>query len=135
MGYPELKADPRFASPSARVENREFVENLVNEFTSQYTRDEILAILEKANIPSAPVNTIEDLWNEPHFRQRKEIVELEHPEIGKVPVTVTPFRPSRTPLRIKTAGPRLGENNEEILKKYLGKTNEEIAALREKGII
>lgn len=135
IGHPELKNDPRFASPSARVENRDFVDALVNEFTSQYSRDEILKILEKANIPSAPVNTIEDLWNEPHFRERKEIMELNHPEIGKVPVTITPFRPSRTPLRIATAGPVLGADNEEILKTHLHKDNRQISELREKGII
>lgn len=135
IGHPELKTDERLASPSARVQNREFVDNLVNEFTSQYTRDEVLSMLEKANIPCAPVNTIPDLWNEPHFRERKEIVELDHPDIGKVPVTVTPFRPSRTPLRIASAGPRLGADNHEILKNYLSKTDKEIADLKEKGII
>ena len=135
IGHPEYKNDERFASPSARVENRDFVEDMVNEFTSQYSRDEILKILEEANIPCAPVNTIPDLWNEPHFRERGEIAELEHPEIGKVPVTVTPFRPSRTPLRIETAGPLLGADNEEILKGYLNKSDQEIAGLREKGII
>lgn len=135
IGHPEYKEDPRFTSSSARVENRELVDNMVNAFTSQYSRDEILEILDNAGIPSAPVNTIPDLWNEPHFWQRKEIVELEHPEIGKVPVTVTPFRLSRTPLRIATAGPLLGADNAEILKEHLDKSDEEIAALKEKGII
>ncbi len=135
IGKPELKEDPRMASPSARVANREFVENLVNEFTCQFPRDEVLAMLEGAGIPCAPVNTIPDLWNEPHFRERKEIVELDHPTIGKVPVTVTPFRPSRTPLRIETAGPDLGADTEDILKTALGKTDEDLARLKANGVI
>ena len=75
------------------------------------------------------------MWKEPHFRERKEIVTLKHPEIGDVPVTVTPFRPSRTPLRVETAGPLLGADNEEVLKDYLHMSQDEIDGLREKGII
>lgn len=135
IGRPDLKTDERSATSVARVENRDFVDQAINEFTSQYTRDEVLKMLEAGNIPCAPVNTIPDLWNDPHFRERKEIVELDHPVLGKVPVTVTPFRPSRTPLRIATAAPDLGANNVEVLKNYLKKTDEEIAQLKEKGII
>ena len=135
MGHPELKEDERFNTPSARVEYRDIVEPMVNEFTSKYSRDEILKLLEEANIPCAPVNTIPDLWEEPHFRQRKEIVNLDHPVIGKVPVTVTPFRPSRTPLRVETAAPMLGADTDDILSGQLGRGKEEIEKLRAEGII
>lgn len=135
IGRPELKTDERCNSSVARVKNRELVDKAINDFTSQYARDEVLSMLEKANIPSAPVNTIPDLWNEKHFWERKEIVELAHPVLVTVPVTVTPFRPTRTPLRIATAAPDLGVDNEAVLKDYLHKTEEEIAALRENGII
>ena len=80
IGRPELKEDSRCATATARVENRDFVDSAINEFTSQYSRDEVLKMLEAANIPCAPVNTIQDLWEEPHFRERGEIVELDHPD-------------------------------------------------------
>ena len=135
IGRPELKEDSRCATATARVENRDFVDSAINEFTSQYSRDEVLKMLEAANIPCAPVNTIQDLWEEPHFRERGEIVELDHPVLGKVPFTITPFRLSKTPLRIESAGPLLGADNEEILRDCLHKTDEEIAQLRANGVI
>lgn len=134
IGRPDLKTDERSATSVARVENRDFVDQAINDFTSQYSRDEVLQMLDAANIPCSPVNTIPDLWNDPHFRERKEIVELDHPVLGKVPVTVTPFRPSRTPLRIATAAPDLGADSAAVLKE-LNKTDEEIAHLKESGII
>ncbi len=135
IGRPELKTDERCATGAARIENREFVDAAINEFTSKRTREEVLAILDSYNIPCAPVNTIPDLWNEPHFRERKEIVELDHHVLGKVPVTVTPFRPSRTPLRIATAAPDLGADTVTILREHMHKSDAEINELRANGII
>lgn len=135
IGRPDLKTDIRSATSAARIENRDLIDQAINAFTSQYSRDEVLKMLEAGHIPCAPVNTIPDLWKNPHFRERGEITELEHPVLGKIPVTVTPFRLSRTPLRIATAAPDLGSDNTEILKKRLHKTDEEIARLQENGII
>ena len=135
IGHPELKTDPRWATPLSRAENRAWSEGLLNEFTRQHTRDENVEIFNRAGIPCAPVNKISDLYKEPHFRQREEIVELEHPTLGSVPLTVTPIRPSRTPLRVDSAGPLLGADNDFLYGEVLHKTAEEIAQLKADGII
>ena len=64
-------------------------------------------------------DTIKDIYNEPHFREREEIVEFDHPVIGSIPFTMTPFKPLRTPLNRALAGPVLGADNEAVLKEYL----------------
>lgn len=135
IGHTELKTDPRWANPSIRAQHRDWADGLVNAFTSQNTRDENVAIFNNAGIPCAPVNTVEDLYHEPHYRERGEIVELEHEQLGTVPLTVTPLRPSRTPLRIDTAGPLLGADNDYLIREVLHRTDAEIAQLKSDGII
>ena len=135
IGHPELKTDPRWASTGIRAQNREWADGLLNEFTRQHTRDENVEIFKKAGIPCSPVNTIKDLYEEPHYRQRKEIVEFKHPKLGNIPLTVSPIRPERTPLRTDAVGPELGADNEFHNKEVLKKTDAEIEAMKASGII
>lgn len=135
IGHPELKDDPRCATNMARRENRAFLDKLINDYTSQFPRDEVLAKFQAMRIPCAPVNTMEDCFKEPHFRQRGELVELEHPRIGKYAVTMTPFRMSRTPFRKPVPAQDLGASNEDVYKGILHKSDEEYAALKEHGVI
>ena len=134
IGHPELIGSDVYATADIRGKNADYINDLVNSFTSAHSRDEIVGLFSEAGIPCAPVNTVKDIYNDPHFRQRKEIVELDHPVIGKVPVTVTPFRPLRTPLNMVSAGPVLGADTDTILKD-IGLDDAEIAELRDSDII
>ena len=135
IGHPELIGSDVYKTNVVRGQNADYINKLVNEFTSQYSRDDVVKMLSDAGVPCAPVNTVKDIYNEPHYRMRKEIVELEHPLIGKVPVTVTPFRPLRTPLNMVSAGPVLGADTETILEDYLELNREQIKNLKENNII
>lgn len=135
IGHPELKDDPRCASNLTRRQNAEFLDGLVNEYTSKLPRDEVIAQFQAMRIPCAPVNTIADCFKEPHFQQRGEIVELEHPKVGKYAVTMTPFRMSRTPFRQPEPAQDLGQSNEDVYHGILGRSLEDLGALKEKGII
>ena len=135
IGHPELKDDPRCASNLTRRQNAEFLDALVNEYTSKLPRDEVIKQFQDMRIPCAPVNTIEDCFKEPHFQQRGEIVELEHPKVGKYAVTMTPFRMSRTPFRQPEPAQDLGQSNEDVYHDILGRSLEELNELKEKKII
>lgn len=135
IGHPELKDDPRCASNLTRRQNAEFLDGLVNEYTSKLPRDEVIAQFQAMRIPCAPVNTIADCFKEPHFQQRGEIVELEHPKVGKYAVTMTPFRMSRTPFRQPEPAQDLGQSNEDVYHGILGRSLEDLGSLKEKGII
>ena len=63
------------------------------------------------------------------------ITEVEHPELGKLRTHNTPLKLSRTPAKAERAAPELGEHSEEVLKGLLGMTDEEVARLREEGVI
>lgn len=135
IGRPELKDDPRCASNLTRRQNAEFLDGLVNEYTSKLPRDEVITQFQAMRIPCAPVNTIADCFKEPHFQQRGEIVELEHPKVGKYAVTMTPFRMSRTPFRQPEPAQDLGQSNADVYHGILGRSLEDLGALKEKGII
>ena len=135
IGHPELIGSDIYKTNVIRGQNADTINAMVNEFTSKHTRDEVVEMLSQAGVPCAPVNTVKDIFNEPHYRQREEIVEFDHPVIGKIPLTMTPFKPLRTPLNRACAGPVLGADNIDVLKEYLGMDDEAIEKLTEEEII
>ncbi|MBI4571226.1 MAG: CoA transferase, partial [Chloroflexi bacterium] len=98
------------------------------------TTEEWMALLADADCICAPVATYEDLVNDPQVRANDNIVEVEHPTRGRMPVVGAPWRFSETPAEVAPAAPELGPHTEEILQE-LGYTWEQIAALREQGVL
>lgn len=137
MGMPELGRDPRFKSPSARLERHDEVNRLVGDWVKEHTVAEILRVLgpEGANIPCAPVMTLDRLMTDPHLRAREMVVDLPHDRLGKIPVTGVPFKLSESPGRIEHLGPELGQHNDEIYGGLLGLSAGEMDELRNDGVI
>ena len=115
-GRDDLASDPRFQSHPARIENYSAFEPRMNELMKTRTTAEWLAFLEPAGIMCAPVNNIAQVVNDPHILEREMVVEVEHPRAGKLKVTGTPMKFSRTPCKIQKACPDMGQDTEEILK-------------------
>jgi len=137
MGREELADDPRFRTDwdRARPENRQFFTDWLNEWAAEKTVDEVVNQFSEAGVPCARVNTIPEVVADPHIRAREMVVEVEQPEVGKVPVPGIPIKLSRTPGRIKTTYPALGEHNEEVYCHLLGHTQQELNHLEEEGVI
>ncbi|MBM2825233.1 MAG: CoA transferase [Dehalococcoidales bacterium] len=137
MGREELATDQRFETDykRARPEIRQFFANWLNEWAADKTVAEVVEHFNQAGVPCGPVNTIPQVAADPHIRAREMIVEVEHPEVGNVPLIGIPFKLSKTPGAIKTTSPMLGEHNEEIYCGLLGYTTEELTQLTEKSII
>jgi crotonobetainyl-CoA:carnitine CoA-transferase CaiB-like acyl-CoA transferase len=77
-------------------------------------------LLQKAGIPAVPVQDIEDLWHDPQLRSRECIVAMDQPDYGVVHYPQSAFRLSRTPGRLTSSGPRLGEHTYQILSDWMG---------------
>ena len=135
MSRPEMAADPRFATHEARIRNGEDVKVAVTEWVSKHTRKEVLSTLEANEIACGPINSIADVMADPHFRERQAFVEVEHPVLGKVLQSRPAPRLSKTPGRIATLGPELGQHNEDVYCGILGLSKDEVAGLREEGVI
>jgi CoA:oxalate CoA-transferase len=115
-GREDLLTDPRFQGHSSRIKNYSAFEPLMNGLMRTRTTAEWLDLLLPEGIICGPVNNIAQVVSDPHILEREMVVEVEHPRLGKLKVTGTPMKFSRTPCKIQKACPDLGQDTEEILK-------------------
>ncbi|MBO6010327.1 MAG: CoA transferase, partial [Oscillospiraceae bacterium] len=134
IGHEELLDDPRMKTPQSRYLVRDELDAIIAEWTGRHTKQEAMDILCKADIPAGAVLDMEDLTNDAYLRSRGTMVEIEHPERGKLVVPGFAPKMSGNDLRYETS-PALGEHNEKIYKGLLGLTDGEMAELKEKGVI
>lgn len=131
MGRPELATDERFRSHTARGENQDLLDSLIADWTRTLTNAELVAVLDEHQVAFGPINRAPEMLADPHFIARESIVRIVHKLHGEFPMQNVFPRLTRTPGRIKWAGPDLGEHNEEILAGVLSLTPDEI--LRAQG--
>lgn len=130
LNRPELALDPRFKEYADRHKNEKELKPLLEQALAGYSRTEALALLSRAGIPCAPINTVDQVMADPQVQARDMIVEVEHPVAGILKLAGIPIKMSATPGIIKDPAPTLGQHTEQILKEFLNKTEADIAALR-----
>ncbi|GIW43990.1 MAG: CoA transferase [Candidatus Binatia bacterium] len=135
MGRPELAEDPRFATLEARVAHADEIHAIVGDWVRQHTAAEIENILVAAEVPVSRVYSIADIFADPHYVARGNIVSVSDPVLGSIRMQGVYPRLSETPGRIASGAPRLGEHNEEIYGGWLGLSSREQERLRELGVI
>ena len=139
IGREDLLDDPRFQTDALRFENRDALDPIIQEWVGDKTNDELGKLFEPARIPYAPVYNGPQVAADPHFRAREMIVELDYPG-GKLPgkkiaVPGMPIKLSKTPGKVETPAPLIGQHNEEIYCGLLGYSKQELADLQNEGII
>jgi len=131
----ELADDERFATNAGRVRHREIlIPELARALAARPAADWLEA-LEAVGVPAGPINTIDQVFADPQVRHRGMRIELPHGEAGSVALVGSPLKFSRTPVAYQRPPPALGEHTDEVLQGRLGLAPEEIAALREEGIV
>ncbi|WP_313026900.1 CaiB/BaiF CoA transferase family protein [Pseudomonas lopnurensis] len=134
-GHPEWAQDPRFASNKARVAHRAELIPLIRQATVFRSTAEWVAALEQAGVPCGPINDLAQVFADPQVRHRGLKVEMAHPLSGSVPQVASPLRLSASPVAYRNPPPLLGEHSEALLRRLLGMSEEQIAGLREAGVI
>ena len=135
IGRADMITDPRYSTNAHRVERREEIDAIVGAWLKARTLEESRRVLDAAGCPLSPVNSIADIFNDPHYRARGDIVEVDHPRLGKVPMPGLVPMLSRTPGRVVHGGADPGTHNKAVLGDLLGLTAEEIESLRREGVV
>ncbi len=135
MGRPELAEPDSYGEVRRRLDGRQAVERLVGDWTGSRTRAEVLARCEAEQVPSSAVNSIADIFADPHYRDRDNLVTLQDRMAGAVTVPGVVPRLSATPGRIGRLGPRLGEHNAEVYRRLLGLDDAAITRLKADGVL
>ncbi len=133
FGAPELADDPRFNTFAHRLENRELLVPILKDLSRKKTTTEWLELL-RGQVPCAPVNTVEQAFQDFQAVDDEMVVEVPHPEFGVVRQVASPIKISdaRTNHR---RGPQLGEHTDQVLGQYLGFSPEQIEELRKDGVL
>ena len=134
MEAPHLPS--RFPTMAARLAHRDEVEGLVRAWVAERDAEAALAALDQAEVPCALVNSVKDLFADPHVKARENIVSVPEPGLGQVSMPGVVPKLSKTPGEIRHAGVRVpGADNEAIYLGRLGLAREEYERLRTRGII
>ncbi len=135
IGRDDMLTDERFNTNAARVKNSEAVDAVVIDWLKQHDWAYAKEYLDSCGIPISLVYTMEDIFQDPHFKARGNLVEVDHPDFGTLCIpSVTPLL-TKTPGEIKWAGPAVGAYNSDVFGELLGLSKEEIAKLRSEGTI
>jgi CoA:oxalate CoA-transferase len=135
MGREDLRDDPRFSSPAARVANRAATDGVISDWSKTLGKMEIFAIAKQRRIPLAPVRDVGEVMHDKGMHERGFLDEIEHDEIGRLVVPTSPLRFHGADRRQTTPSPKLGQHNEEIYGGWLGLSAAEIAGLKADGVI
>ena len=135
MEREDLLADPLYATMRDRVANNSSLDALVSDWIKSTDYAELKELCDREGVPVNLIYSIEDIFSDPHYAARENIVEMPEPGLGtiKMPGIVPKF--SKTPGSIKWAGPALGQHNAEVYETLLGLGEAELAALGEEGVI
>jgi crotonobetainyl-CoA:carnitine CoA-transferase CaiB-like acyl-CoA transferase len=129
-----MAADPRFMKNGDRVANRTELETMLEKIIGEYDREPLLKRLEEADVPATPVNTVDQVMNDPQTIARGMIERVVHPKLGEIPVVGTPLKFSRMTPGVRRAAPLRGEHTDAVLAEC-GLSPERIRELRDKKVI
>ncbi len=135
IGRPELNEDPRYQTMAARVEHADAIDAILTEWMRQHTRDEVIRIFEAHEAAIAPIYDVADIFEDPHFRARENVVPVPDPDFGTLRMQAPFPKLAETPARIAWTGPALGAHNDEIYRERLGLSPSELDDLRTAGVI
>lgn len=135
MDCAELGEDPAYKTGAARVKNREKVDEIVTGWANGLRMCDVVRKLEEQEVPVSPINSIADIFSDPHFAERGSIVEVDDPVLGLAKMPGVVPRLSLTPGEVRHLAPSLGEHNLEVYSKLLGYSETKLKNLTMDGIV
>ena len=134
MGREDLIDHPDWTNPVWRGQQKDRVDKMVEEWTMQHTKHEVMRILGEGGIPCGAVLNAEDIHNDPHLQERGMITTMRHPVRGSFKVPSFPVLLDDSPVEMKPA-PLLGQHNAEVYSELLGLSEDDLGKLKSEAII
>ena len=134
LGQPERAADPRFATPDARWENRDAMNAIVAAWTMQRSKHEVMKLMGDAGVPCVACLDTTEVLDDPHLRAREMIVDVDYPTRGTYQTVGSPIKLSDSPVLVHRP-PLLGEHTEALLGALCGIDAETLMKLKADGVV
>jgi CoA:oxalate CoA-transferase len=134
LDEPGLKTDPLYATQSARIANRASINAIVGGKLAANTTAFWVETLNRAGVPSGPVNSVAEVFDDPQILAQEMVLDVEHPGYGIVRMLGFPIKLSETPCGVRRTAPGLGQHSDEILRE-LGYAASERDAWRRDGVL
>lgn len=135
MGGPDWASDPKFGSLAGRKEHEAELEQHISDWTADKDARELMEELQRRGVPAGVVQSAREMLSDEHLKERGYYVYLDHPETGRSAYDGPPFRLSKTPGKLRSPAPLLGQHTEYVCKEILGLSDEEIADLLVAGVL
>ena len=135
MGGPDWATDPKLATAAGRKENEPELEQGISAWTADKSPKPLMEELQARGVPAGVVQSAREMLADEHLKSREYYVYLDHPETGRAAYDGPPFKLSKTPGRLRSPAPLLGQHTEQVCKEILGLSDDEIADLLVAGVL
>jgi crotonobetainyl-CoA:carnitine CoA-transferase CaiB-like acyl-CoA transferase len=135
MGNPDWMQTEMFQDMFARAQNSDLIYPLIQEWTMEHGKFELMERCQAEGVPVTAVFTVDEAVAHPHLRERDYFVELSHPELGRIRCLGAPFKLPASPGGPRSPAPLLGQHNGEVYRERLGLDDAELERLRAAGIV
>ncbi|HXW26580.1 MAG TPA: formyl-CoA transferase [Xanthobacteraceae bacterium] len=134
LGQPELTEDPRFKTVEARWENRATLNAIVEAWTRQRGKHEVMRLMGEAGVPCGACQDTGEVLADPHLKAREMIVDVDYPPRGTYRTVGCPIKLSDSPVAVSRP-PMLGEHTDVLLESLCGIAPEDLKRLRQEGVV
>ena len=132
---PKWLKDARYTSNAARVKNRDALCSTISKSLAQHSSQHWLQVLEQHEVPCGPINTIDQVFEDPQILARNMLVTLEDERAGEIQMVANPINFSRSEIDYAAPPPQIGNDTASVLADYLEYSHAELEALRIKSVI
>jgi len=135
MGNPEWASEEIFKDRVSRAQNMDALKALMSEWISEWKVTDLYKAAQEARVPFAPVNTMRQMYESDHLKERSFFVPLEQPGMGKLTVPGAPSQYGKIKWSLRRPAPHLGQHTEEVFCGEFGVPRDQLAKLKQAGVV